>query len=135
MKRQAGTKRTILYCAAGLLFSVSAQADELNGAWATDLSVCNKVFVTDTASVSFSKASESYGSGFIIEGNLLRGRMLNCTIQARKQDGNMIHLIAACSSDVALSPMQFDLRIAGENKVTRVFPGLPEMDRTYVRCP
>ena len=134
MKGRIRTTRTILCGAVGLLFSVSAQADDLNGAWATDPSLCGKVFVTNTASVSFSKASESYGSGFIIEDNLLRGRMLECTIQARKRDGNMIHLIAACSTDVALSPMQFDLKIEGDNKVTRVFAGLPEMDVTYVRC-
>jgi hypothetical protein len=134
MRRRMRRTQIFLCGAVGLLFNVSAQADDLNGAWANDLSVCDKVFANKAASVSFSQASESYGSGFIIEGDLLRGRMVDCTIKARKRDGNTIHLIAACSTDVALSPMQFTLRVEGENKITRIFPGIPEMDLTYVRC-
>jgi hypothetical protein len=134
MKMLNATTRTSLYCIGCLLFGVSAQADDLNGAWANNASVCEKVFVTYNASVSFSNTSDTYGSGFIIEGDRLRGKMVDCTINSRKQDGKMVHLIAVCSTDVALSPIQFTLRMEGENKITRVFPGIPEMDLAYVRC-
>jgi hypothetical protein len=134
MKMLNGRTRTSLYCAACFLFGVSAQADDLNGAWANDASVCERVFVIDNASISFSKTSDAHGSGFIIEGDRLKGKMVDCTINTRKQDGKTVHLIAACSTDVALSPTQFTLRIEGENKITRVFPGLPEMNIAYVRC-
>ena len=129
-----GKARISLSCATCLLFGISAQADDLNGAWANDASVCGKVFVTGNASVSFTNTSDAYGIGFIIEGDRLKGKMVDCTINSRKQDGTTVHLIAACSTDVALSPTQFTLRIEGDNKITRVFPGIPEMDIAYFRC-
>jgi hypothetical protein len=134
MKRRIGGTQAFLCCAAAFLFSVSAQADDLNGAWANNLSVCDQVFVKNASSVSFSEASESHGSGFIIEEDRLRGRMVNCAIKARKSDGKLVHLIAVCSTDVALSPVQFSLRPDGKDRVIRVFPGIPEMDITYFRC-
>jgi hypothetical protein len=132
--RRVGRAQAFLCCAAVFLFSVSAQADDLNGAWASNLSVCDQIFVKNASSVSFSEASESHGSGFIIEDDRLRGRMVNCAIKARKSDGKLVHLIAACSTDVALTPMQFSLRMDGKDRITRVFPGIPEMDIAYFRC-
>jgi hypothetical protein len=60
--------------------------------------------------------------------------MVDCAIKTQREDGPVVHLIAACATDVALSDVQFSVRLDGEDKLTRVFPGLPEMQISYFRC-
>ena len=117
-----------------LLQSVAANATDLNGAWANDSSVCDKIFQKKKNVISIKRDSDLYGSGFIVDGNQLRGKVAKCTIKSRKEEGQLVNLIAVCSTDIALSTVQFSLQVDGENKVTRVFPGLPEMSVSYVRC-
>lgn len=128
-------KTGVVFVVAGLLFSSTANAVDLNGAWANDPSVCKQVFEKKNKTISITRNSDNYGSGFIIEGNQIRGKIAKCTIKSRKEDGPLLQLIASCSTDVALSTVQFSLRIDDENKLTRVFPGIPEMALSYVRCP
>ena len=68
-------------------------AADLSGPWATDASVCNKVFVKKSDAISFLPDSDQYGGGFIMEGNKVRGQMQACTIKTRKDDGNAVHII------------------------------------------
>lgn len=128
-------KTGVVFVVAGLLLSSTANAVDLNGAWANDPSVCKQVFEKENKTISITRNSDNYGSGFIIEGNQIRGKIAKCTIKSRKEDGPLLQLIASCSTDVALSTVQFSLRIDDENKLTRVFPGIPEMALSYVRCP
>lgn len=128
-------KTGVVFVVAGLLLSSTANAVDLNGAWANDPSVCKQVFEKKNETISITRNSDNYGSGFIIEGNQIRGKIAKCTIKSRKEDGPLLQLIASCSTDVALSTVQFSLRIDDENKLTRVFPGIPEMALSYVRCP
>jgi len=100
----------------------SVSATDLNGAWATDASVCNKVFVKKGEGISFVQDSDQYGGGFILEGNKVRGQMQTCTIRARKEDGNVIHMIAACASDIMTSNIQFSARVIDDNTIARIFP-------------
>ncbi len=47
----------------------------------------------------------------------------------------MLHLIAQCSTEIALlSPMQFDLKIDDNNNITRLYPNFPEITVSYARC-
>jgi hypothetical protein len=110
-------------------------ATDLNGAWATDVSVCSKVFVKKGEGISFAQDSDQYGGGFILEGNKARGQMQSCTIKARKEDGNVIHMIAACADDIMTSNVQFSAKVVDENTITRIFPGMPEFSISYSRCP
>jgi hypothetical protein len=110
-------------------------AIDLNGAWATDASMCNKVFVKKGESISFALDSDQYGGGFILEGNKARGQMQSCTIKARKEDGNVIHMIAACADDIMTSNVQFSAKVVDDNTITRIFPGMPEFSINYSRCP
>jgi hypothetical protein len=111
-------------------------AIDLNGPWATDASACNKIFVKKGDTISFLQDSDQFGGGFIIEGNKVRGQMQTCTIKSRKEDGNMVHLLAACASDIMSSSIQFSARIIDENTIARVFPGMPdELSIKYSRCP
>lgn len=126
-------KTAVAFFIAGLLISSAADAADIDGAWANDLSVCRNIFKKNKT-IMVAKSADSFGSGFVIDGNKIRGKIANCAIKSRKQDGPVVQIIASCSTDVALSTVQFSLQMDGENKMTRLFPGVPEMATTYVRC-
>lgn len=127
-------KRGAAVLIAALCVSPAAYAVDLNGAWASDAAICSKIFEKKDNTVSMTRDSDMHGSGFIIDGNQIKGKVATCTVKSRKEDGAMLHLIASCSTDVALSTVQISLQIDSENKLTRVFPGVPEMAMIYVRC-
>jgi hypothetical protein len=112
----------------------AAQAAGVDGAWITDGDACDKVFVKSGSRIAFAKKADMHGSGFVISGNRIRGKIANCTVKVRKEDGNVVHLGAACSTDVAVETVQFSLRMEGDDKIIRLFPGLPELDTPYFRC-
>ena len=113
-----------------------ARAIDLNGAWATDTSVCNKVFVKKGDATSFAPDSDQFGGGFIVAGDKVRGQLQACTIKARKQDGNVVHFLASCASDIMASNVQFSARVIDDNTIARIFPGMgDELDMKYSRCP
>ncbi len=112
-----------------------AHATDLNGSWATDGSACGKVFVKNGGAISFQKDSDQFGGGFIMEGNKVRGQMQTCTIKTRKEDGNVIHMIAACASDIMASNIQFSAKVIDDNTIARIFPGMPELSMNFSRCP
>ena len=118
-----------------LLFGVSAHSFELNGAWANDPSICSKIFVKQNAKLAMTKDADNYGSGFIVDGNQVRGKLASCNIKSRKEDAGLVHLITSCSTDVALQTVQMSFKIDSENQITRIFPGVPEMSTSYTRCP
>ncbi len=136
-----GSKRSYLHAFSMLvcLFYIgptySADLD-LDGAWASDASVCDKMFVKRNAQISFAQDSDLYGSGFIFNGDKIRGKMASCNIKSRKGDGEILNIVATCSTDIALlSATQFTLRIHDRSKITRLFPAMPEMETTFFRCP
>jgi hypothetical protein len=124
-------------CTAGwIAFGGPALAVDLNGPWATDASVCNKVFVKKGDTISFVQDSDQFGSGFIMEGNKVRGQLQTCTIKSRKEDGSVVHFLAACANDIMASSIQFSARIIDDNTIARIFPGMPdELSIKYSRCP
>jgi hypothetical protein len=111
-----------------------AQAVDLNGIWASDVSVCKKVFVKNGTKISFSKNADLYGSGFIIEKDRIRGPIATCNIKSRKEVGETIHLIAACATDIMLSSVPFSVKVMDDNTIARIYPDIPEMSTTYYRC-
>ena len=112
-----------------------AEAVDFTGAWTTDASVCNKVFVKSGARISFTKDSELSGGGFIIEGREIRGPTATCRIKATKDDGAVTHMIAACATDIMLSDVQFSVRSVNADEIFRMFPNMPGMETKYYRCP
>lgn len=117
-------------------FGSPALAVDLNGSWATDAAVCNKVFVKKGDTISFAQDSDQYGGGFILEGNKVRGQMQTCIIKARKEDGNVVNFIAACASDIMASNIQFSARVIDDNTILRIFPGMgDQLSMKYSRCP
>jgi hypothetical protein len=131
--------RTILFTICAASWSAiwgPVLAADLNGAWATDASVCNKIFVKKGDTISFAQDSDQFGGGFILEGNKVRGQMQTCAIKTRKEDGNLIHFLAACASDIMASNVQFSARVIDDNTIARIFPGMgDELNMKYSRCP
>lgn len=121
-------------CLSFVLYGAHAHAFDLSGAWAGDASICQKIFVKKKNSISIAQNSDAYGSGFIVEGNKIRGKMATCNITSRKEEAGVLNIIAVCSTDIALSTTQFQLKIDGDDKVTRLFPGMPDLTFAYVRC-
>ena len=78
---------------------------------------------------------EQHGGGFIVEADRLRGKFASCKIKSRKEDGEIVNIIAGCATDIMLSNVQFSLKILEPNKISRVFPGIMDMEISYYRCP
>jgi hypothetical protein len=122
-------------CVGWSILGLSAQAADFIGAWAVNADTCNKVFVKNGSKFSFANDSDAYGSGLIVEENKIIGKLAACTIKSRKEDGTVTHLILNCATNTALEIVQFSVNIDNENKITRLFPGLPELSTPYYRCP
>ena len=129
------SRLTIIAATASLIALYgAAEAADISGVWVSNPTVCNKVFVKRGNTIRFTESADMYGSGFIIEGNRIRGKMVTCTIKARQQEGDTVHLLAHCATDIALSDNQFSLQIVDANKMSRIFPGMPELKTDYFRC-
>ncbi len=125
----------MLFCAICMVFSFSANAFDLNGAWTADAKNCDKVFVKKSNRISMARNSDVFGGGFIVEGNQIRGELRTCKITGRKEEGGILHLIALCTTDIAvLGTQELSAKIDSDNQLTRIFPSFPEMGISYYRC-
>jgi hypothetical protein len=119
-----------------IFLSGQAAAVELTGAWVVTADQCKKVFVRKGRGhqVGFREFSGTYGGGFIVEADRLRGKFANCVIKAKREDGDTINLLAGCTTDIMLSNIQFVLKRVDEDNLTRLFPGIEGMEVHYHRC-
>jgi hypothetical protein len=120
----------------GLIVVEKAHAVDLSGAWATDADQCNQVFTRKgrASQIGFTSLSEQHGGGFIVEADRLRGKFASCKIKTMKEDGQNVNIIAGCATDIMLSNVQFSLKVLEPNKISRVFPGIMDMEISYYRC-
>jgi len=125
----------LLTLLASLPLSSSAHAADLNGAWASDASVCSKVFVKSNNRISFLPDAELYGGGLLVEGDRATGTFQKCNIKSIKDDGADVHLTAACSTGVEVSNLQFTVKVIGQDKITVSSNGSVNITTPYVRCP
>jgi hypothetical protein len=95
-----GSAMKVLVLLAGVIFSVPAHAFDLNGRWITGPAVCDKMFEKNDEQIAMAKDSDVYGSGFVVDGNKIRGKIASCDVKARKQDGALLNLVAVCSTDI-----------------------------------
>ena len=113
---------------------VEVQAMELTGAWASQSDLCKLVFTKKDNQVVFAELSDLYGSGFIVDGNRIRGRSVKCTIKSKKQDGDSLELSTACATSIMTSNVRFNLKIIDDNTIDRLFPEIAGMTLKYTRC-
>ena len=118
-----------------ILFSFSANAFDLTGAWTAELANCNKVFAKKNNKISMTRNSDVFGGGFIVEGNQIRGQAKTCKIASQKEEGGILHLIASCSTEIAvLGTQEVSAKIDNDNRITRIYPSFPEMGISFYRC-
>jgi hypothetical protein len=125
---------TLSLCVGLLLQIPETQAAEIEGAWATNQEACSKIFAKQGSQLRMTADADRFGSGLIIEGNRIRGKVATCTIKTRKQEGPTLHLLMVCSTDVALQNVQFSVKMEGADRLIRIYPGIPELDTPYHRC-
>ena len=118
-----------------MIFGTPVKAFEITGSWATDPSVCSKVFIKKDGAISFRQDSDQSGGGFILETDKIRGQMYTCTITRRKEEGNVIHMVAKCADDIMASNVQLSAKVIDDNTIARIFPGMPDLTLNYSRCP
>ena len=134
MKHSAVSLLVSAVCMSMTCSGDDARAADVNGVWVSDAAVCQKVFEKRGDRVSFANGSDAHGSGFIIDGNQIRGRIATCNIKARREQGAVVNIIAVCSTDIAIDTMQFRLRFEGPDKIVREFSGMPDVEMKYERC-
>ena len=128
------------YCAAAVLLiaaalpAIPAGAIDLNGQWATDPDLCSKIFTKKGKDIAFAPLSDLYGSGFIVDGKSMRGKLGRCTVKSRTDEGANIDMAAACTSSIAAQDMQLRFNVVDDNTVSRVFPGLSGLEVSFHRC-
>lgn len=122
-------------CAASALLAATADAIDLTGAWATDAQACGKVFVKKGNRTAFRPDSDMFGSGFIMDGPRIRGRMASCTVTKTKEDNDVVHMLASCATDIMYQNVQFSVKVLDADRISRIFPGIEGMELTYFRCP
>jgi hypothetical protein len=123
----------ILFLFAG---AASARAADITGAWATDVRACDRIFQKKGNVLTLANRSDTLGSGFVIDGTQIRGKTANCKIKNRREDGDVVYLLASCASDIMLSDVQMALKVIDKDRVSRFFPGMPEVSSPdYFRCP
>jgi hypothetical protein len=115
-------------------FSSWARAIDLNGAWAQDSSVCSKVFVKGGNKILFAPNAELYGAGVLIEGKQATGSFQKCQVKSIRADGNILHLVAACSTGVMVSDTQVTVKIVDDDNITLTLAGPDQMESPLVRC-
>jgi hypothetical protein len=120
--------------AVGSLLPLDAHAFELSGAWATEADLCKLVFAKKGGQIVFAELSDLYGSGFVVDGNNVRGKAAHCTIESKKQDGDNIEIAAACASSIITQDVRFSLKVIDDDNLTRLFSEIPGMTLRYSRC-
>jgi hypothetical protein len=100
------------------LCSSPSSAFDLNGIWATDPELCGKMFEKRGSEIAFTPLSDLYGSGFVVEGTRIKGKMAQCTIRSQKQDGETLQVAAVCATEIMHSDMQFNLKIVSETQLS-----------------
>jgi hypothetical protein len=108
---------------------------DLTGAWTTEASLCNKVFVKSGSRVSFAKDSELVGSGLIFQGKEVKGTGSSCRIVTTKDDGDITRMVLACATIIMHFEQQFSVRRVNADEIFRLFPNMEGMETKYYRCP
>jgi len=117
-----------------VLQPAKVEAFELTGAWASQTDLCTLVFTKKGNQVVFTELSDLFGSGFIVDGNRIRGRSTKCTIKSKKQVGDSLELSAACATSIMNSSVRFNLKVIDDNNLDRLFPEIAGMTLKYTRC-
>jgi hypothetical protein len=128
------SKTAALLAVVAALLPTNALAFDLTGAWASQADLCRLVFTKKGNTVAFTELSDLYGSGFVVDGNRVKGKAAECTITSRKQEGENIELAASCATSIMDQKVHFNLKVVDDNTIIRDFQEIPGMTLRYSRC-
>ena len=111
-----------------------AQAADLNGAWTSDPASCTQIFTKKGDKLAFKPDADLHAGGLIVQGKKITGTFQKCTVKSLRDNGANMKVIASCSDGVAVSDVAFDLKFAGENKITLSQKEPVPIETPYVRC-
>jgi hypothetical protein len=131
---RVGPPGIIIVTLLGTAVPQPVRAIELSGAWASQGDLCKMVFTKKGDLVEFTELSDLYGSGFIIDGNRIRGKAINCTITSKKQNGDNLEINASCASSIMTQNASFILKVLDDNNIARLVPEIENMQIKYTRC-
>ena len=114
--------------------SVSTQAADLNGAWTNDASACGQIFTKENNKLAFKPDADLHAGGLIVQGRQVTGTFQKCTVKSLRDDGSNVQVIASCSDGVAVSDVTFDVKSAGDNRITLNSKEPVPVEMSYVRC-
>ena len=92
------------------------------------------VFTKKSNEVVFTELSDLYGSGFVIDGNRIRGKAAQCTITSKKQNGDDLGINASCATSIMTQNASFLLKVIDDNTIARAIPEIENMQIRYSRC-
>ena len=126
---------TAIMFSATIVLTNQAHSIDLTGAWASQSDLCKLVFTKKGKTTAFAELSDLYGSGFIFEGNRIRGKVARCTIASRKQSGDNLQLNADCATSIMHHEnVDFLLKTIDDNNIARILPNIENMQVKYTRC-
>ena len=128
------TLNRFVLLAAFVTHSASTLAADLNGAWTVDASACGQVFTKRNNKLAFKQDADLHAGGLIVEGKQVTGTFQKCTFKSLHDDGTNLRVIASCSDGVAVSDVEFDVKISGENSMTLSSKEPVPVEMKYVRC-
>ena len=114
--------------------STSTQAADLNGAWTIDTGSCAQVFTKKNNKIAFAQDADLNAGGLIIQGKQITGTFQKCTVKSFHDDGSDLKVIASCSDGVAVSDVEYDVKLSGENNMTLSSKKPVPVEMQYVRC-
>ena len=109
-------------------------AQDVTGLWANQPEACDTIFVKHGNRIEFSPKADFHGSGFIIEGDVIRGKMATCKIRKKVRKGDMVTITAACATAVMVADSIFKFRTDEPDAIVRLAAGSSALDTKYVRC-
>jgi len=113
----------------------AASTRDFDGAWSTSAEACPNIFVKRGGQIYLSERADLFGSGFVVAGSIIRGKIATCKVTSIKRTGAAVDLRTVCTTDITTISNSFKLRLVDANRVVRSVPEIPELDTPYVRCP
>ena len=114
--------------------STSTQAADLNGAWTIDTGSCAQVFTKTNEKIAFKQDADLNAGGLIVNGKQITGTFQKCTVKSFHDNGSNLKVIASCSDGVAVSDVEYDVKLSGENNMTLSSKKPVPVEMQYVRC-
>jgi hypothetical protein len=92
------------------------------------------VFTKKNNKIAFKQDADLNAGGLIVNGKQITGTFQKCTVKSFHDNGSNLKVIASCSDGVAVSDVEYDVKLSGENNMTLSSKKPVPVEMQYVRC-